>query len=91
MNKLSLIYEPQLGRIISFFFCSAMETFLQSFLIISVLNEINKWIYSAIKKNHNNSVLNICAIKIKIITAVVHQVYYLILRPTNDETKSYNE
>ena len=52
---------------------------------------INKWIYYTIKKNHNNGELEICGIKIQIITAVVHKKYYLVLKPTDNEAKSNNE
>ena len=41
-----------------------MEKYLQCLFVISVFYEINKWINSAIEKNHKNGELMISAVEI---------------------------
>ena len=47
-----------------FHYFVTMEKCLQCLFVISVFYEINKWIYSAIKKHHENGELVISAVEI---------------------------
>ena len=57
----------------------------QSQLIILILDQINKWINCAVKKNHNDTKFEINPIPVGVISQIIHEIVNLTINPTDEE------
>ena len=75
---------PNISTVILLLTTTTQKHF-QSQLVILILDQINKRINCAVKKDHNDTKFEIEPIPVGVISQIIHEIVNLIIYPTDEE------